>query len=94
MSKGCIGKKCVLVWTLLAIKAKVFALYMGIKIFKCSERDLACFKHRNNDVQKAECGVNGATDLVICNEFCENLPNIIFTYAMKKVFNAEETGFS
>lgn len=77
--------------TLLKEKSKMFALKLGIHNFSASNGWLEGFKRRHDVSFKKAAGESKSVDQGVCNQWTEDLPNLLTEYHPNDIYNADET---
>lgn len=76
---------------LLKEKSKMFAIKLGIQNFSASNGWLEGFKRRHDISFKKAAGESKSVDQGVCNQWTEDLPNLLTEYHPNDVYNADET---
>lgn len=97
-------EKCLLEWIkqtldknipidgpLLKEKSKEFATKLGIQNFSASNGWLEGFKRRHDIAFKKAAGESKSVDQGVCNQWTEDLPNLLEGYEPDDIYNADET---
>lgn len=77
--------------TLLKEKSKIFATKLGLQNFSASNGWLEGFKRRHGISFKKAAGESKSVDQGVCNQWTEDLPNLLTEYHPKDIYNADET---